>query len=575
MAKRTLQLLITAVLMMGLVLPESNVEAYAQTTCVVNYYYTSSDNPEPVPKATRGTLSGVEWKIKPAGTSKKTYTNTRNGRQYTYTFDGWYTNINCVGRKFAPGKTVTAIEPQRAGEKYTAALYGKWICTKGKKQEIKKTETQKVAASERTKSTKSADGVQSTKSTKSAQKKSAQSVKKQSVKKEPASVGPALNKPAKQAPDKITAPITKYTFSDTGETCSLKAKASAGSPLKYVSDAPGVVSVDSEGTMKSKAAGHAVITISLGDTGEKSVTKKVDVTVPAFPAREKTLAPWKHILIDTYFYINGRAYSRKTPGKYWEGKNKKWSGRTGKNGKTQSCVTLPTVSLKRFGMISKNSGNIWLSSNHGKSPNKTVRSLKKNSKKLDISYPHKPLKKLVKSGTVKYGDIVCRSGHTFIYMGKDNKGNPLIFESGTPRDIGGGTRIVWGHNGKGRADKLTGKINKQIKESDTKGAKWKRGELSDDAFMGHRASGKNLNGDIHIVCSIRTFKVRTRCTNGIISPGKCFIAGQNAVISYKPDKGRKLSYVEVDGKRQKVSKNDGSYTFKNLGGNHLINVVYE
>ena len=95
-------------------------------------------------------------------------------------------------------------------------------------------------------------------------------------------------------------------------------------------------------------------------------------------------------------------------------------------------------------------------------------------------------------------------------MGKDSGGHPLIYESGSRRDIGNGTCVIWGHHDGGHADKLTGKINKQIKRSDEVGSKWRKGKLSDASFRGHRASGKNLNKPIHIVCSIRTFKIRTR-----------------------------------------------------------------
>ena len=194
---------------------------------------------------------------------------------------------------------------------------------------------------------------------------------------------------------------------------------------------------------------------------------------------------------------------------------------------------------------------------------------------LTIFYPHKSLKYMVEKGMVRYGDILCRTGHTFLYMGKDSDGHPLIYESGTVRDIGNGTRVVWGHHSGGHAKKLTGKINKQIKNSDAVGDKWRRGEIGDDAFRGHRASGNNLNKPVHIVCSINTFSVTTSCTNGTITPGNNFMAGENVTISYAPLEGKTLDCVQVDGKNEDAAAFASGYTFQRISSDHSINVVYK
>ena len=354
---------------------------------------------------------------------------------------------------------------------------------------------------------------------------------------------------------------------------SIGAKASSGLGLKYKSSDDKVVAVDAEGLMKAKKPGVVKITIRQeGNSSYQAASKKVNVTVPSVGSREAALAPWRHVLIDTFFHINGRKYSHGNPGKYWTTKSGKWSGRTGKRGNTQSCVTLSTVALKRIGLLSRKSGCIWLSSNHGTKPNKTVRRLYRNSKTLAISYPHKSLKYLAQNDMIRYGDILCRSGHTFVYMGKDAGGHPLIYESGTRRDIGNGTCVVWGHHSGGHADKLTGKINKQIQRSDDVGAKWRKGEISDAAFRGHRASGKNLNKPVHIVCSIRTFKVRTSCINGTITPGNIYMAGESTTIKYDSVSGKSVEYVKVDGRKVNAKS---KYTFKKITADHSVAVKYK
>jgi len=77
------------------------------STCTVQYYYTSSQNPEPVPGATKGSQSGTKWKIRPAGTARTEYKEQKHGKTITYTFDGWYLNMNCIGTKYRPGKDIT------------------------------------------------------------------------------------------------------------------------------------------------------------------------------------------------------------------------------------------------------------------------------------------------------------------------------------------------------------------------------------------------------------------------------------------------------------------------------------
>ena len=481
----------------------AGAEASGATVCTVKYYYTSPQNPEGVPAATTGTLTGSQWKIKPAGPSRTLYTKSKNGRAMTYTFDGWYTNINCMGTRYAPGKETTALAPSSTSRGYVINLYGQWIYSEGSPPATAKNTAPAAANRPTQPTTKSA--------VQSAEKSAAQ---------------PSVKSTQK------TAPATKSQSSE---------------PVKETSAA----------------------------VQKTEPTAPVTVSVFANRSREEALSGWRHLLIDTFFHINGRKYSRASPGKYWTDSRGVWSGRTGKKGNTQSCVTLPTVTLKRTGIISPDSGCIWLNSNHGTAPNGTVKRLKESCPLLSISYPHKSLKELAACGAVRYGDIVCRSGHTFVYMGKDSDGHPLIYECGAHRDIGNGTGVTWGHHAGGHANKLTGKINKQIKNSNAIGDKWRKGQIGDGAFKGYRASGKNLNKPVHIVCSINTFAVRTSCTNGTITQGNNFMAGQDVSIRYAPSEGKTLDSIQVDGKSEDPAKYGTGYCFRRISADHWISVVYK
>lgn len=477
-------------------------EASGATVCTVKYYYTSPQNPECVPAATTGALTGSRWKIKPAAPSRTVYAKNKNGKTMTYTFDGWYTNINCMGTRYMPGKETTALAPSSTPRGYVIHLYGRWLYSDGTSATVKSTEPANAQSPT------------------------------QSVTKSP------------------TQPATKSPTQ---------------SPIKSATEtAPAVKSRSSE-------------PVEATSVTEQKSEPPAPVTVSAFAnrSREEALAGWRHLLIDTFFHINGRKYSRAAPGKYWTDSRGVWSGRTGKKGNTQSCVTLPTVSLKRTGIIAPDSGCIWLSSNNGTTPNGTVKHLKESSPLLSISYPHKSLKHLAANGGARYGDILCRSGHTFVYMGKDTDGHPLIYECGSHRDIGNGTGITWGHHAGGHANKLTGKINKQIKKSNAIGDKWRKGKISDGAFKGYRASGKNLNKPVHIVCSINTFAVRTSCTNGTITQGNNYMAGQDVSIRYVPSEGKTLDTIQVDGKKEDAAKYGTGYCFRRISADHCISVVYK
>ena len=558
--------IIMILLAVCLLVPASASSVSGTSYCTVKYYYTSQQNPERVPPQSKGSMSGTKWKIRPSGPAKTTYAKTSGGKTRKYTFDGWYTNMNCLGTKYAPGRETTSLTPVSSSGGYTVNLYGRWVYSE--EGGTQSTQAQEAASAEPEETT---------------EMKAAPASGPDAAKAGPAkadedkeSADPASDMAASGKRVQTITSISAYTFADRNQTISLNAKTSSGLALDFTSENPGIVSVDGNGVVRSVSPGSTRVKITQkGDDRFEPAEASVTLTVAGYRGREEALAGWRHLLIDTFFHLNGRKYSFARPGKYWTDRNGVWNGKTGKNGNTQSCITLPTVSLKRTGIISPGCGSIWLKSNMAKTPNGTVKRLKRTSSMLSISYPHKSLKYLAKNNKVQYGDILCRSGHTFVYMGKDPQGHPLVYESGTNRNIGNGTGVSWGHHSGGHANKLTGKINKQIKKSDAVGAKWEKGQISDSAFKGHRASGKNLNSPVHIVCSIRTFKIRTSCTNGTITAGNTYMAGQKVDISYAPSEGRTLDYVEVDGKKAENNAHKSSVSFSKLSADHTVNVVYK
>ncbi|MBQ3466366.1 MAG: hypothetical protein IJH22_05480 [Firmicutes bacterium] len=532
--------IIAVALLLVLAVSAAGTTASGASGCSVRYYYTSGQNPEGVPAATTGVQSGSKWLIKPAGPSRTVYAKNKNGKTLTYTFDGWYANMNCRGTKYLPGRETTALVPVRSSGGYTVSLYGRWVYSDGTT--------------------------------------AARAVPKKEI-----SAKSAARAPAKQT----NASSEQTTGPAEQANASAKPAAASGSSAANPKDEKSAKTKDEKSAItdqsdekqkkESAAAGAAAQNDAVKEEQVPAEPKKEPVTVNAMNnrSRAEVLTGWRHLLIDTFFHINGRKYSYAEPSKYWTDSRGAWSGKTGKKGNTQSCVTLTTVSLKRTGIISPGCGSIWFSSNNSTKPNDTVKKLKKSSPFLTIFYPHKSLKHMAAKGMIKYGDILCRSGHTFVYMGVDSGGHPLIYESGSHRDIGNGTAVTWGHHSGGHANKLTGKINKQIKKSNAIGDKWRRGEISDAAFAGHRASGNNLNKPVHIVCSIRTFTVRTSCTDGTITPGNTYMAGENVNISYAPAEGMKLDSVNVDGKSIDLSKYGSAFSFPRISSDHQISVVYK
>jgi len=365
--------------------------------------------------------------------------------------------------------------------------------------------------------------------------------------------------------------ISVYQFADINLNYNLNCKSNYGT-IKYSSSNSSIVSVNKDGIIKSKKPGTAVITVSDGYNN-----KQIQVTVPQIRNRVAALQPWHDMMVDTYKYIYARAYSGDN-GKFWT-TNGKWNGKTTKYGNRQSCITLPTTSLKRIGFLPKKGKSFWYDSKTSKNGggkhegNSAVKKLKKSSPYVTVTYPHKSYLSLIKSGKIVYGDIVLNgnkvnSGHTWIYMGQNPK-DLRVFESGVERGIGGGAYVKWGFkNGNlHKPAKKTAKVKAQIKKTKALLKKYPASYFQGGNYQ------NNSPSKIHIVCHIKDFTVKTTCINGTITPSNRFMASQSTTIKYKPISGKKLSYIEVDSK--KINGNTSSYTFKDLKASHSIKVVYK
>lgn len=74
----------------------------------------------------------------------------------------------------------------------------------------------------------------------------------------------------------------------------------------------------------------------------------------------------------------------------------------------------------------------------------------------------------------------------------------------------------------------------------------------------------------------KTYKIDTEVVNGTISESLTDIKkGENKEITYSPNKGYVLDYIQVDGKNVDIDKFKDAYSFDNISDNHFIKVVYK
>ncbi|MDD3139642.1 MAG: VWA domain-containing protein [Lachnospiraceae bacterium] len=90
----------------------------------------------------------------------------------------------------------------------------------------------------------------------------------------------------------------------------------------------------------------------------------------------------------------------------------------------------------------------------------------------------------------------------------------------------------------------------------------------------------NSNHTIKVVYkaerSEETYEIKTEVINGTITENITGIkAGENKKITYSPNEGYVLDYIEVDGEKIDISDFESAYNFENVNSNHTIKVVYK
>ena len=210
-----------------------------------------------------------------------------------------------------------------------------------------------------------------------------------------------------------------------------------------------------------------------------------------------------------------------------------------------TCITYPNSVAMRCGLI-KEQGKIITStgSNHDSRStcdsfyNSSVKAMASVNSKYwsSLKYPNKTTAELVKEGKIKEGDIIGFMGHTSMYAGKDSKGNLLFNNAGHAAGI-------YDNNKPG----------------------------SNRAVLNVKSPGMSKR-KVYGVFSVNTFIVITDCKGGTITPSDRYMAGQTATIVIKPDAGKVVKSIKVDGKAVSAAE---IYTIRKIDSHHIIEVVCE
>lgn len=207
-----------------------------------------------------------------------------------------------------------------------------------------------------------------------------------------------------------------------------------------------------------------------------------------------------------------------------------------------TCITFPNVVAMRCGLI-KEKGKIITSTGSDNDSQATCDAFYNNAVKAmnsingkywsNIKYPKKTTAQLVKKGKIKEGDIIGFMGHTATYAYKDSKGNLLFNHAGHAagiyEDKPGSNRAVLDVKSPGMSKRL-----------------------------------------VYGVFSVNAFIVLTSCVGGTITYSDRYMAGQNAVITIKPDSGKVVQSVKIDGKAVTPTN---TYTFSKIDSHHIVEVV--
>ena len=329
----------------------------------------------------------------------------------------------------------------------------------------------------------------------------------------------------------ITTNFDSYQFYNKGKDYKIKLTAKASSKLTctYKSSNKKIASIDKKGNITPKKAGTVKITITQkGNEKYKAVTKSVTLKIPNIRSRKSALKPWYNAL-RTQAKIQNNNYARYDWTSWANGgytlKGSEYYG---------TCITFPSASLMRVGLLNDGqyltpqNGDTW------STPHKNAAIRYMNSHPGYFSYfDHSgTLKAGVDSGKILPGDIIHYSYHTLVF---EEKKDGVYYISDA------------GHNGTSNRNY---------------------------AIIHHSTSGNAYVGWIN---RINTYNVYTSCKNGTISTSNQYMAAQNVKVTYKPNKGKKIKSIRLDGKelsKSQIKKYKNSYTFTKLNKNHYITVVF-
>ena len=171
----------------------------------------------------------------------------------------------------------------------------------------------------------------------------------------------------------------------------------------------------------------------------KAIQKKLGVTADGLFGKESCKAFQK--------WANAQVFPQQDPLKKWydamttqykwsKNQKYKWVSPTIESSKKKgTCITFPSVSLQRLGML-PSGGYAYFNPDSNKLADKPSGWIKEHSEWYELFYPNKTATELWKEGKIKKGDIVGFDNpnyHTMVFMGMKN-GKPIW------NTMGGGKR---------------------------------------------------------------------------------------------------------------------------------------
>lgn len=264
-----------------------------------------------------------------------------------------------------------------------------------------------------------------------------------------------------------------------------------------------------------------------------AVQKRVNVVVAKMKTRKEALKPWFDACKTQEQWSYNARYN-------WG----KWNPRNiAKTKEYGTCITYPNAVAMRCKLIKEPASNILTSSGSDHDSQKTLDSFWNGSMKAiksinskywrTVKYPNKTTAQLVKEGKIKEGDIIGFMGHTTMYAGKDSKGNLLFNNAGHAAGIYG----------------------------DKPG--------SNRAVLNQKSSYMTKR-KVYGVFSVNTFIVITNCSGGTITASDRYMAGQDVKITIKPNDGKVVTSLKINGKAVTVSN---TYTINKIDAHYIIDVV--